>query len=58
MCRRMAPEDAKLLSMSTLTEVGVMEVRQVACDRLCWPAESRQKLQVRLHCAIPLSSLP
>ena len=44
----MAPEDARLLSMSTLTEQGVMEVRQVACDRLL-ASRVEQKLQVCLQ---------
>ena len=53
----MAPEDARLLSMSTLTEQGVMEVRQVACDRLL-ASRVEQKLQVCLRCSTPLSNLP
>ena len=42
--------------MSTLTEQGVMEVRQVACDRLL-ASRVEQKLQVRLQRSIPLPSL-
>lgn len=41
-----SPEDAKLLTMSTLTEQGVMEVKQIACDRLL-ASRVEAKLQVR-----------
>ena len=53
----MASEDARLLSMSTLTEEGVMEVRQVACDRLL-ATRVEQKLQVCLQSSVLLSRLP
>lgn len=47
-----SPEDAKLLTMSTLTEQGVMEVKQVACDRLL-ASRVEAKLQVRLFSLSP-----
>ena len=40
-----APADAKLLTMSTLTEEGVMAVKHVACDRLL-ASRVEAKLQV------------
>ncbi|KAK9918943.1 hypothetical protein WJX75_008237 [Coccomyxa subellipsoidea] len=55
-----APTDAKLLMMSTLTEEGVMAVKQVACDRLL-ASRVEAKLQgkriqdvaYRMHVATP-----
>ncbi len=43
-----APGDAKLLTMSTLTEDGVMAVKQMACDRLL-ASRVEAKLQVSLR---------
>ncbi len=40
--------EAKLLKMSTLTEEGVMDVKQLACDRLL-ASRVEMKLQVRCH---------
>lgn len=45
-CAGVSPEDAKLLTMSTLTEQGVMDVKQVACDRLL-ASRVEAKLQVQ-----------
>jgi hypothetical protein len=39
------PEEAELHTMSTLTEEGVMAVKQVACDRLL-ASRVEMKLQV------------
>jgi len=39
------PEEAELHSMSTLTEEGVMAVKQIACDRLL-ASRVEMKLQV------------
>ncbi|BDA46889.1 Nucleolar GTP-binding protein 1 [Coccomyxa sp. Obi] len=55
-----APADAKLLTMSTLTEEGVMAVKHVACDRLL-ASRVEAKLQgrriqdvaYRMHVATP-----
>ena len=47
-CAGVSPEDAKLLTMSTLTEQGVMDVKQIACDRLL-ASRVEAKLQVRLN---------
>ena len=44
-CAGISPEDAKLLTMSTLTEQGVMDVKQIACDRLL-ASRVEAKLQV------------
>ena len=43
-------DDAQLLTMSTLNEEGVMNVKQVACDRLL-SSRVETKLQVRLTCS-------
>ena len=42
-------DDAQLLTMSTLNEDGVMNVKQVACDRLL-SSRVETKLQVSIHC--------
>lgn len=43
-------DDAQLLTMSTLNEEGVMNVKQVACDRLL-SSRVETKLQVNLICS-------
>ena len=43
-------DDAQLLTMSTLNEDGVMNVKQVACDRLL-SSRVETKLQVRYTAA-------
>lgn len=49
-----APADAKLLTMSTLTEEGVMAVKHVACDRLL-ASRVEAKLQVGPGLLCPLN---
>lgn len=56
----MADEEKTLLSMSTLTEEGVMEVKQVACDRLLTSRVERKlrgkkmpDVLNRMHVAMP-----
>lgn len=53
-CAGVSPEDAKLLTMSTLTEQGVMDVKQVACDRLL---ASRVEAKLQVQSVVLLQSL-
>ena len=42
--------EAALLKMSTLSEEGVMEVKQIACDRLL---SSRVEMKMKVQRALP-----
>lgn len=48
-----ALEEAKLLSMSTLNEDGVMDVKQTACERLL-----TSRVEVKMQVGLALTLLP